>query len=52
MTETKWRALVEADCIITGAFGDTEEEAEEYIKKYVKTGHLGPIKIRALEKDE
>ena len=52
MTETEWKALVEADCIITVAFGDTEEEAEEYLKKYIRTGNLGPIRVKALEKYE
>ncbi len=52
MSETEWKALVEADCILAGIPGETKEDVEAYIKKHVKTGHLGPIKIRTIEKDE
>ena len=51
--KTRYKALVEADCIIVPKrkFG-TAEDAEAYIKETVRTGDLGPAKVRAIEVDE
>lgn len=47
----KYKAFVEADCIIAFEAKD-EEHAEEYLKLVVETGDLGPLNVKSIEENE
>lgn len=47
-----WEAFVEASSGLGSIPGETEADAREYIETYVDTGHLGPVRIRALQRED
>lgn len=48
-TLTKYIGFVEADAGIT-VMAESEEEAEDKLEAVTSTGHLGPPKVRGVEK--
>lgn len=47
MTKEKYKALVEADAIVT-VMAESEEEAEEKLEQ-VRTGQLGPANVKGVQ---
>jgi len=46
----RYKALVEADCIIVpNKEFESEDEAEAWLEDAVRTGDLGPVRVKTVE---
>ena len=49
----KWKAMVHADCIVSGMFPDEwdEEQVKESMRERTYSGNLGPVRVKYLQRD-